>query len=81
MWQIKEAVAFEDVFTQQISHHYVSMLLCGEPGTDWQVEKHEGKEGKPQSLLCLSSEGATDGQREEKGNPEKERGQNERHKR
>lgn len=74
---IKEAVVFgEDVFTQQISHHYVSSPLRREEGTDWRIEKQGGKEGNRESPLCLSSEGGgggTEGQR-----VEKERGKDDR---
>lgn len=44
-----------------------SLPLRREWGTDWQVEKQGGKEGKRKSPPCLSSQGGTEGQRVENG--------------
>lgn len=39
----------KDVFTQQISHHYTSLLLSGEGGTDWQ--RREGRKEQITSVF------------------------------
>lgn len=45
-----------DVFTQQISHHYRSLLLSGEGGTDWQAEQEGGKERANHLHVCQVKE-------------------------
>lgn len=46
----------KDVCTQQISHHYTSLLLSGEGGTDRQAEKEGGKESTNHLYVCQVKE-------------------------